>query len=99
MCAGNPGEKEKKGLTRGPPGRDGVDRAEILVVERGEPESSINNSQLNTLVSVIYCLFAAIRYKCMYASAYIELLESLPLLSVENMKDLMLITRNASTAV
>ena len=27
---------------RRPPGRDGVDRAEILVVERGEPESSIN---------------------------------------------------------
>ncbi|KAK9205950.1 hypothetical protein WN943_016221 [Citrus x changshan-huyou] len=32
----------RRNLTRRPPGRDEVDRAEILVVERGEPDSCIN---------------------------------------------------------
>ncbi|KAK9213832.1 hypothetical protein WN944_005817 [Citrus x changshan-huyou] len=40
----NEGKKNlgRRSLARRPPGRDEVDRAEILVVEQGEPESRIN---------------------------------------------------------
>ncbi|KAH9718103.1 phorbol-ester/DAG-type domain-containing protein [Citrus sinensis] len=37
------GDIWRRSITRRPPGRGEVDRAEILVVERGEPESRINN--------------------------------------------------------
>ncbi|KDO36759.1 hypothetical protein CISIN_1g035771mg [Citrus sinensis] len=47
----------RRSLARRPPGRDESDRAEILVVERGEPESCINTLHPRRIACLyLFCL-------------------------------------------